>query len=363
MPIKTQLNERHQHILKATVQHYIATAEPVGSKTLVNEYDFSISSATIRNVMGSLEKAGFLYQPHTSAGRIPSDSGYRIYVDQLITPDQKIGKQIEYSLNNYLNRDAWSLEDLLQRATQILATLSGYIALITMPQATQHCLKHLQLVQLNPEQIMLILVTDTYQTQSFLIDANLFLTNHKKTPKTEEKFEEELQILSNFLNRKLKRRSLFEISNLDWSELDQEFKKYTNFLNKLLKELQNYAQICASKNFVVKGVSEVLKHPEFSQLDQVKMLLHLLEEKQDDLFPLIFEFPEINQQKKNKVTIRIGSENPLQPMQSCTLISAIYQQGNIPVGSVGMIGPTRMLYSNAISLVETAANYLSETLS
>jgi len=363
MPIKSQLSERHQNILKATVQHYIATAEPVGSKTLVNEYDFSISSATIRNVMGSLEKSGFLYQPHTSAGRIPSDSGYRIYVDQLITPDENIGKKIEHSLNNYRNQNSWNLEDLLKRATQMLATVSGYIALITMPQPSQNILKHLQLVQVNSEQIMLILVTDTYQTQSFLIDANSLFINQQKQPKNEAIFEEELQIFSNFLNRKLKGRSLFELANLNWSELDQEFKKYADFLTKILKELQNYAQISASKQILIKGISELLKQPEFSQLDQVQMLINLLEEKQDNLFPLIFEFPEINQQKKNKVMIRIGSENPLQSMQICTLISATYQQGNIPIGSVGMIGPTRMLYSNAISLVETVANYLSETLS
>jgi heat-inducible transcriptional repressor len=289
MSLKSQLNERHQNILKATVQHYIATAEPVGSKTLVNEYDFSISSATIRNVMGSLEKAGFLYQPHTSAGRIPSDSGYRIYVDQLITPDENMGKKIEQSLNNYFHRDPWNLEDLLQRATQMLATLSGYIALITMPQPSQNILKHLQLVQVNTEQIMLIVVTDTYQTQSFLIDINNFFLKEEKL--IAENFEEELQILSNFLNRKLKGRSLFELSNLDWSELDQEFKKYAMFLKKLLKQLQNHAQLCASKNIVIKGISEVLKQPEFCQVDQVKMLLNLLEEKQDYLFPLIFKFP------------------------------------------------------------------------
>ena len=358
--MNTKLTKRHKNILKATVQHYIATAEPVGSKTLVNKYNFSISAATIRNVMGGLEKAGFLYQPYTSAGRIPSDSGYRIYVDQLITPDEKIGKKIEKSLDKYCHQNSWNLEDLLQGATQMLAALSGYIALITMPQTSQNCLKHIQLIQVNSQQIMLILVTDTYQSQSFLIDANLFFSNQENN---KENCEEELQILSNFLNSKLKGHSLLELSNLNWSELDQEFKKYAGFITKLLQELQDYAQVSASKNIVVKGIADVLKHPEFSQLDQVQMLLHLLEDKHEHIFPLIFKLPEINKQRKKKVTIRIGSENPLQPMQICTLISATYQQGNTPVGSVGMIGPTRMLYSNAISLVETVANYLSEALS
>jgi heat-inducible transcriptional repressor len=180
------------------------------------------------------------------------------------------------------------LLDLLQRATQMLATLSGYIALITMPQPSQNILKHLQLVQVNTEQIMLILVTDTYQTQSFLIDINNFFLKEEKTKVIAENFEEELQILSNFLNRKLKGRSLFELSNLDWSELDQEFKKYAMFLKKLLKQLQNHAQLCASKNIVIKGISEVLKQPEFCQVDQVTNVVKSLRRKTGLSFSLNF---------------------------------------------------------------------------
>lgn len=360
MVVQTSLNERHQHILWATIQHYIATAEPVGSKALVQKYNLNVSSATIRNTLGRLEKAGFLYQPHTSAGRIPSDSGYRIYVDQLISSADKIGEQIEKSLNQQLKWETWSFEALLHRATQLIANLSGYIALITMPQTTTNQLRHLQLVQVSYKQVMLIIVTDNYQTQSILIDTPKSVT--EKDQDKEEWIEEELQILSNFLNSQLKGKLLSELANLDWREIDKEFTNYADFLRNLLRELYIRLRPSISTPIMIHGVSEVLRQPEFSQLQQVQMLLHLLEEEQDQLLPLIFELPD--QETPNKrVSIKIGSENPLESMRPCTLISAFYRQGNTPVGSVGIIGPTRMLYENAIALVESTADYLSDALS
>jgi heat-inducible transcriptional repressor len=361
MPYRNHLNERHQHILRATIQHYIATAEPVGSKTLAEEYDFSVSSATIRNVMGYLEKSGFLYQPHTSAGRIPSDSGYRVYVDQLITPNKNLQQAIEKSLTKQLKREAWTFEDILQRATQILATVSGYIALITFPQNSIQRLHHLQIIQVNSEQLMLIVVTDSYQTESILINSSSLKGN--KTEIDQEWLEEELQILSNFLNHQLRGKSLNEISKLNWTELDQEFKRYGDFLKTLVQKVSKLTQLPSSTPMMIKGMSEMFRQPEFSQIEQIQMLLHLLEVEQDQLLPLIFEIPQQETLKSHQVTIRIGAENPLEQMRYCTLISAVYKQGKNPVGSVGIIGPTRMLYENAIVLVETTANYLSETLS
>ncbi|WP_013323396.1 heat-inducible transcriptional repressor HrcA [Gloeothece verrucosa] len=360
MSVRLNLNDRHQDILRATIQHYIATAEPVGSKTLVEEYNFTVSSATIRNALGRLEKAGLLYQPHTSSGRVPSDRGYRTYVEQLITPDEKIGKKVEKYLNEQLNWDTWSFEALLQRATQILANLSGYIALITLPQTRANRLRHLQLVQVSPKQLMLIIVTDSYQTQSILIDTPLSVAENLE--ENLEGIEEELQILSNFLNSKLRGLSLAELALLNWSELDQEFTQYTNFLKKILGELTRNLQSSLTTPIIVHGVSEMLRQPEFSQLQQVQMLIHLLEEEQDQLLPLVFEIsnPEILVQR---VTLKIGSENPLESMRPCTLISATYNQKDVPIGSVGIIGPTRMLYENTIPLVESTADYLSDALS
>lgn len=361
---QVNLNSRQQHILWATVRHYIATAEPVGSKALVDEYNLTVSPATIRNAMGFLEKAGLLYQPHTSAGRIPSDSGYRIYVDRLIEPSDVLARQVDQLLTNQLNWDSWSFEALLRGATQILSALSGYIALVTMPQTTTAQLRHLQLVQVDPGKVMLVVVLDSYETHSVLVDLPQLGEDESTQTASQaniELAERELQILSNFLNHHLRGRSLTEIATLDWGELDREFLRYADFLRSVLVELNRRSQLSASTQILTSGVSEVLRQPEFSELQQVQTIIQLLEEEQDQLWHLIFELP--TEETGRRMTIRIGSENPLEPMRTCTLISSTYCRGSIPVGSVGVLGPTRMVYENAIAVVEAAADYLSEALS
>ncbi len=355
-----QLTNRQQHILWATIRHYIATAEPVGSKALVEEYNLGMSSATIRNVMGMLEKAGLLYQPHTSAGRVPSDFGYRIYVDKLITPSDVVARQVEDALQNCLKWEDWSLEALLQGAAQILATLSGCITLITMPHNVNTQLRHIQLLHIDSGKIMLIAVTDSYETHSTLIDLP---PQRKEAQLDPEVIARELQIVSNFLNSHLRGRSLAEIANLDWSQLDREFQHYSEYLKESLALLGRRNSIPNSTQIMVRGVSEVLRQPEFSQLQQVQTIIHLLEEEQEQLLPLIFDEPEVDESGKSRVTVRIGSENPLEPMQRCSLISSTYRRGSVPVGSIGVLGPTRLDYEGAIAVVAAAADYLSEALS
>lgn len=363
MPSPIKLNSRQQQVLVATVRHYVATARPVGSEALVEDFNPRVSSATIRNAMGYLEKAGLLYQPHTSAGRVPSDSGYRVYVDQLyvdqlVTPLNGLSQQMEQILSEQLNRETLSMEALLRGAAQILSTLSGYISLVTMPQTIMAHLRHLQLVQIDPERAMLIVVLDSYETQSTL----MLLPPIEEQPPDPEHLDRELQILSNFLNDQLKGRSLQEIACLDWSELGREFEHYGNQLHASLAELNRRSQLSISTQILINGVAEVLRRqPEFSEVQQIQTIMHLLESEQDQLWSLIFESAELDTGKR--VTVRIGAENPLEPIRSCALVSATYQRGSVPVGSVGMLGPTRMVYENAIAMVEATANYLSEAMS
>ncbi len=350
---QSDLTTRHQKILKATIKHYIATAEPVASKTLAKEYDFNVSSATIRNVMGHLEEVGLLYQPHVSAGRVPSDSGYRTYVDHLIVRNNKTNKAVQKIVRQELQVAKANFEALLQRAAKILATLSGYIALITFPQNLNCTLRHLQLVRVATNQVMLIVVTDGYQTQSILMESPL-----QEEDVDESTINHELQLLSNFLDQELRGRSLTEIVALDWSTIDHELAQYTGFIELLLSQLKLSLQASKSSPMVIHGIAELLRQPEFSQLQQVQTLLSLLEEQQEQLSPVIFTLPELSDSLK-RVRIKIGIENHLEPMRTCALISANYYQDNVPVGSVGILGPKRMLYENAIALVENTADYLS----
>jgi heat-inducible transcriptional repressor len=369
------LNQRHQQILWATIRQYISTAEPVGSKTLVDGYNLNISPATIRSGFATLEKAGFLYQPHTSAGRIPSDSGYRVYVDRLIQPSSDIRPQVEKLLTDRLDWDGWSLEAVLRGAVEVLATLSGYVTMITLPQTRRSTIKYMQLVRVEVGKIMAIVVWDAYETQSILMplpQSNLEID--------EESIDRELQILSNFINTKLRGRSVLEIGKLDWSELvgaaspleTRELQQYVSFISNLLTDLSRQSKPIHSSQIMIWGISEVLGQPEFSQLQQVKTLLHLLESEQDKIWELIFN-PNLNssivdvaaglEKPQSKIEIRIGAENPLKPMQICTLISTNYHQDSVPVGSVGLLGPKRMLYEDSIALVESAAEYISAAIS
>jgi len=359
MTVQITLNERHRKILQATVKHYIATAEPVGSKTLIDEYDFTVSSATIRNVMGKLEKAGFLYQPHTSAGRIPSDSGYRIYVDELIDMENKVDFPLHKLVDFTTKTMAGRYEILFQKITQILADLSGCIALITLPQTRGNILHHLQLLRLPNQKIMLVMVIDSYQTESILVDSNQLRV--PQDDDSDDILDGDLEILSNYLNHKLKGKSLTEISTLDWTELNDDFLHYADFINDLLLKIKSNYRISNNIPILIQGVSKLIQQPEFSHIEHIKILLNLLEKEQDQLLPLVFNKRE-SDYNWQKVKITIGSENPLESMQCCSLISAYYYQGEYPAGSVGIIGPTRMPYEQAIVLVESTADYLSAQL-
>ncbi len=359
-----QLTSRQQQVLRATVHRYIVTAEPVGSKAIAEEYNLKASPATIRTAMGTLEKAGLLFQPHTSAGRIPSDSGYRIYVDQLIAPSPALGQQVSDALSgNRSTIEGQSIESLLRRSAQILSSLSGYVTLVTLPQSQGVCLRHIQLMQVAACRIMLLVVTDNYATQSLLIDLPNEMHGDDENPQASQTLESELQILSNFLNDRLKGKSLAELALLDWTVLGREFKQYGDLLQTYLCEIVRRNQPNTYTHILISGVSEIFRQPEFS-VSHAQIILHLLEEEQEQLWPLIFDTSDsmTASDRGKRVNVWIGSENPLEPMRSCALVSATYHRDSVPVGSVGMLGPTRMMYDNAIALVEAAANYLSEAL-
>jgi heat-inducible transcriptional repressor len=353
------LTSRQQQVLRATVHRYIATAEPVGSKVIAEEYNLKASPATIRSAMGKLEKAGLLFQPHTSAGRVPSDSGYRIYVDQLIAPSPTLSQQVNAAFSDTLI-EGQSIEALLRRSAQILASLSGYVTLVTMPQNQVTYLRHIQLLQVDASRIMLLVVTDNFATQSILMDLPSAMQPAEE--KASQTLEQELEILSNFLSDRLKGKQVSELPLLDWTALGRDFQQYGDLLQNCLNEIIRRNQPSTYTHILVSGVSEILRQPEFST-DYAQIILHLLEAEQEQVWPLMFETSDATTTRdRSRVNVWIGSENPLELMRGCALVSATYHRDLVPVGSVGMLGPTRMMYDNAIALVEAAANYLSDTL-
>lgn len=361
METDLQLSSRQQQVLQATIRHYIATAEPVGSRALTQEYDLKVSPATVRNAMGFLEKYGLLYQPHTSAGRIPSDFGYRVYVNRLMSPAGRLGRRVDALLSEELSWVGWSLESLLREATQILAQVSGYLAMITLPQARTARIRHIQLVEANSEHILMIVLLDSLTTQSMVIPLPTSLNHHLP----ESTVSKELEILSNFLTHHLRDHPLEEVVSLDWNELGEEFQRYGHMLCQALLDLAQRSQSAGTMQLVMSGLAEVLRQPEFSDTQRIQAIVKLLEKDQAQLWPLFCDAPSLQGEPltQSKVKVWIGSENPIEPMQGCALVVSNYTQQDVSVGSVGVLGPTRMVYENAVAVVKATADYLSNALS
>ncbi|MEL7051370.1 MAG: heat-inducible transcriptional repressor HrcA [Cyanobacteria bacterium J06588_5] len=366
-----KLTSRQQDVLRATVRHYVNTAEPVGSRSLATGYDLQVSAATIRNVMSVLETSGLLYQPHTSAGRIPSDSGYRTYVDELMVPSEPLTRQMTLALTSGLNLEGQAIEALLQDSAQLLARLSGYIALVTLPQIEAVLIKHLQLVRVSDQQILLV-VLDIYNNHSVLLRLPGCGMPAGKA-KDSDQIDRELQLLSNFLTAQLKGRSLHEADSdwaeLDWAELDQVTQRYADVIEEAISALARKSKAAKPTQILVSGLAEALDQPEFAERDQIRQIVQLLEDGRDQLWPLIVEpdtRPSVTGEvlfSRRRLRISIGAENSVAPMRSCALVTAQYGDAPGPVGSLGVLGPTRMLYENAVAAVEAAANCLTEAVS
>ncbi len=367
------LSARHEQVLQATIRHYIATAEPVGSRALAQEYDLKVSPATVRNTMGLLEKHGLLYQPHTSSGRVPSDSGYRLYVNRLMSPSLQVGRRVDAALSEELDWMGRSLEALLKEATQILAQISGYLALVTVPQSNTVLIRHIQLVTVEGGQVLMVVLLDSLATQSVVVKLPSLTPSTPET--TPEPGSRDLELLSNFLIHHLRGRPLADVATLNWDELDTEFQPFGALLCQALTNLAQRSQAAETPQFVVSGLAEVLRQPEFSDAQRIQAIVRLLEEDQSQLWPLFFATPPLANQMLNgldinglaikgvDVNVWIGTENPLEPMQGCALVVSNYTRRDTAVGSVGVLGPTRMVYENAVAVVKSAADYLSTALS
>lgn len=353
------LTARHEQVLRATVRHYIATAEPVGSRALAQEYDLKVSPATVRNTMGWLEKYGLLYQPHTSAGRIPSDFGYRLYVDRLMSPSGQMGRKVDAILSEELGLAGWSLEAILKEATQILAQVTGYLALVTLPSASRVLIRHVQLVQVDVGQLLVIVLLDSLSTESVIVS----LPDQGESTAVEIPGNRQLQILSNFLTEHLRGRPLSDVTTLDLTGLGREFRRYGLMLCQALVDLARRSRLTGATQLVVSGLAEVLRQPEFSDAQHIQAIIRLLEEEQAQLWPLLFDQSPANRDGATAdVRVWIGSENPLEPMQGCALVVSNYTRQQQALGSVGVLGPTRMVYDNAVEVVKATADYLSNTL-
>ncbi|MFP4697883.1 MAG: heat-inducible transcriptional repressor HrcA [Eubacteriales bacterium] len=327
-----ELNDRKIKVLQAIILSYLESAEPVGSRTLSKQYDFGISSATIRNEMSDLEELGLIKQPHTSAGRIPSDTGYRLYVDQLMKHKEIQEDLLKEVLFERVDR----LEALLQDIAKILANHTKYATVVTTPQYKQTKIKHIQLLSLDFNNILIVIV----------VEGNI-VKNHLLNLKVPIKLEM-LRTINLLLNNNLHGLTVQDI-NLD---LIQNLKNHVGIhreiINGVLDAVMNTVKSVDDIEIYTSGATNILRFPEFSDIDKATELLCTLEEK-NIILSMINE--TINKQNDD-VKIVIGNENNIKSFEDCSFITTTYHIGKDTIGAVGIIGPKRMDYVKVVSMLK-----------
>jgi heat-inducible transcriptional repressor len=335
------LTERQRMILNAIVDDYIRSAEPVGSRSISKRSDVGFSPATIRNEMADLEDLGFLEQPHTSAGRIPSTKGYRYYVDHLV----KMGEVEDVELRrirSYFAAKMNQMEQIIQHAAMILSNMTNYTSIVLGPEMFSNSLKAFQLVPLNDRTAVVLIVTNTGHVEN-------------RTISIPSDFDmSEMEKIVGILNAKLSGVPLHRLQSKLFSEVGEELSRYVDHCESIIDALAKALEHDTEHRVFLSGASNMLTQPEFKDVDKVKSILDWLDET-PTLTKMISSLPE-------GIQVRIGSENNEEAIRNCSLITASYSIDGKPLGTIGLLGPTRMDYGKVIPLMNVLSKDLAVLL-
>lgn len=337
------MDDRKQKVLLAIVQDFIATAEPVGSRTIAKKYGLGVSPATIRNEMADLEEMGYIEQPHTSAGRIPSVRGYRYYVDYLMKK-RELTREEEELIRSQLETKARDVGKVIQRTGNLLSQLTSYTSMVLTQQMGPNTFKHVQLVPMNSAQTMVIVVMDNGAVHHRLIE----------TP--ESLIATDLETLSRVLNAKLQGLNIETIKLTLLKELYFELGRHKHILDLALELIQDSLALKEEEKIYLGGVFNMLTQPEFHNVERIKTMLGILEQEK-----LLCELLSGESADKG-VTVRIGGEIKDYDIKDYSVVAAPYTLSGRKVGTVGVLGPTRMDYAKVISVVDFLTKNLSLAL-
>ncbi|HOA15826.1 MAG TPA: heat-inducible transcriptional repressor HrcA [Bacillota bacterium] len=338
---ENSMNSRKKDILQAVTEDYVSTAEPVGSRTISRKYLTDLSPATIRNEMADLEYEGYLEQPHTSAGRVPSDKGYRFYVDVLMKDRPLRQDEIERVLREYAQRRG-EIQSLSRAAAKILADLANCAAVVIAPGLQCGYIKHVQMTPISDGDIMMIVITSSGAIEHRTISIENSLS------------QADLDAVTAILNRHLRGLAFSAITRQVIRAVRNDLSAYSELASKALEILAGSGMCPGEESVHTDGITKFLEQPEFKQIEKARPVLRLLE-SQAHLLSLMTA-------SHTGVSVRIGSENPAEELKDCSMISASYGQAGKVLGSIGIVGPTRMDYSKAIALVRFMAEGISEIL-
>lgn len=334
-----ELDERKLKILQSIIRNYLETGEPVGSRTISKFTDLNLSSATIRNEMADLEELGYIVQPHTSAGRIPSDKGYRLYVDTMM----EIKEQEVEEMKSLLLEKADRMESMLEQMTRMLAANTNYAALATTPTSRSRKVKFIQLAEVDETQLLAVIVIEGNIVKNKIISAGF---------RVESETVLKLNIL---LNTFLQGLDLSEI-NLD---VIQQIKQSSEGCGSIVNDvLDAIAQAISEEDKIrvySSGATNILKYPELTDRDKISDLLYTLEEKKE-----LAELMTKDTSEGKEIQVYIGNETTMESMKDCAVVTATYELADGVYGKIGIVGPKRMDYEKVVAALKTIRNQLDD---
>lgn len=336
------LDERKIKILQAIIQSYISNAEPIGSRTISKNFDLGVSSATIRNEMSDLEELGYLVQPHTSAGRIPSDKGYRLYVNRLLQSNN-LGFILRHDIKSNLIDEIGEIDQLIYNSARILSKVTNYTSLAIAPQIKKSQFKHIQLIPIDEFKILVVIVTDSGIVKNTVLRTEFNISS------------DHLNIINNYLNIKLKGLYIGEVGTDILDDLIKEMYDYKNAILDIVPTIFCALDDSEGIEVFADGVNKIFDFPEYSDVEKAKDFVSFIENKSSIIDMMLSS-------NHDDIEIKIGNENAYDEIKNCSVITATYSVNGKTIGKIGVIGPTRMDYSNVISVVRSVSLDLSEII-
>lgn len=336
-----ELNDRKKRILQAVIDEYIGTAEPVGSRAISKKEDLGLSSATIRNEMADLEEMGYLIQPHTSAGRVPSDEGYRFYVNSLMQKYQ-LGVEAVYGLQTALETKVSQVDQIIRKVASLASEMTNYTTFVTTPNQ-ESIIRKIDLVPVGPSAVMLIIVT--HEVSNMTINEDIDDDSCRK--------------IAEIFNSRLRGMKADDITYSDISALQEDIEEKTDLSPKAMVNILNFVydaitQMDTTKIFV-DNTKSILNYPEYRDFEKAGRMIGLLEDK-ESLKRLAASGTE------NGVSAKIGKENEIEILNDCSLVTVNYSIGDKAVGKLGVIGPKRMDYAKVFASLDMISAEIDKIL-
>jgi heat-inducible transcriptional repressor len=341
--VRHSLDERKGAILRTIVSHYVRSGEPVGSKMVAERFPTKVSPATVRNEMAVLEDFGFIFQPHTSAGRVPTDAGYRYYVDAWAARP-RLSAQDSRRVRSFFGEPRYELEDSLRRTASLLSDLTDHAAMVFSPSLERSIVRHLELVKLTDERAMLVIVTNTGWVENHIV----------LSPDAVD--EVTLANVAESLNRLVVGTPHESVSQTILDGIDRLPLEFRDLATSVSTVLQEEMLARGAERVFLEGTSNIVDEHKFSDLETVRQVIGALEHRRV-LLELVADALAVE-----RVMVRIGIENDIEEMRSCSVITAPYAVEGSIIGTLGIVGPTRMDYRRTIAAVNEVAEHLGRMI-